>query len=453
MRSKAFGSALAVFLLAGCSLVGVGGSVGPNEWWLEGASPDGRHLLVSSVFGGVASGCSRWEGWEIDADADRVAVRAMLWEKHAPSDCTDDAATRRLELTLPEGLGERDLTGCGYEDCGRAPFPDWIGGAAGWLLATGDSVVAASGETLRVFGPEGSLDWEKRGGAESPVATSEVVVTSEGGAGMTAWALDAGQRLWEVESGHPVAAHGDLVLTCGGQVAGTLEALDAASGTVRWTAQVPCGSPAFVDDRLIMVGNDPEVDGGHELIVADVRTGELLRRESFHDGVDDRVAAYGEAMASGDRVVVGSWQGDLVVLDARGEERLRVPRRGRPLGVIADIVIIEGADGWTAVDLAVGDVVWERAADGSLQLDVAGNTLLALHGSSGRLSRLDPASGEELWRAAIGRTSQMQTAATPDAVYVSTTVALVAIDSRTGEVDWWEHLPPEVDERHEAAGH
>jgi hypothetical protein len=60
-------------LLAGCSLP-LGGSVGPNEWWLTATTPDRQQLLVTSLYGGLASGCSRWEEWEVSTSDEQVEV-------------------------------------------------------------------------------------------------------------------------------------------------------------------------------------------------------------------------------------------------------------------------------------------------------------------------------------------------------------------------------------------
>ena len=227
MHSRVIAVAVLSVLLTGCSVLGVGGSVGPNEWWLDGVSPDGRHLLVMSPFGGVASDCARWEQWQVEASAERVEVQAMLWEKHAPRSCTDDGASRTIEIALNEELGGRELVGCGYDDCLGAAFPDWLGGVGERLMATGDSVVVADGERLRVFGSDGELRWEQPAAAGWPEVTSRVVVTSDGGSSMVGWDLVTGRRLWEVEDRHPVASHGELVVACGGQDDESIQALEA----------------------------------------------------------------------------------------------------------------------------------------------------------------------------------------------------------------------------------
>ena len=70
---------LSSILLLGLSACGsVGGSVGPNEWTLVGATPDEQHLLVTTLYGGVASDCTRWEGWEVNETGERVEVEPAL---------------------------------------------------------------------------------------------------------------------------------------------------------------------------------------------------------------------------------------------------------------------------------------------------------------------------------------------------------------------------------------
>jgi len=93
------------------------GSVGDNNWVLEEISPDGQQLTVSTEFGGEASDCTRFEGWEVEESDDSGEIRARLWERRSPTDCTTELVVERFEVGLDESLGDRELVGCGAEDC------------------------------------------------------------------------------------------------------------------------------------------------------------------------------------------------------------------------------------------------------------------------------------------------------------------------------------------------
>lgn len=138
-----------------------------------------------------------------------------------------------------------------------------------------------------------------------------------------------------------------------------------------------------------------------------------------------------------------------MVLDPSGTELLRLPLQGDPLGVAADVVVLDGPGGLTAIDLADGEVLWTRAHDPSVQVAFAGDALVELHRPSGELSRLDLGTGEPIWSTDVGRSAGLDAAGTRDSLYVRTALAILAIDPDTGSIDWWQHVPPPIDDRHE----
>ena len=119
-RQPCAGLRLAMFLAAlvffsACS--GLNDDVIANEWTLVAMSPDGTTLLLTTEFGGVASNCSRFEGFEHEVSANEVAVTANLWVNRGADGCTDDGASESLLLELADPLGARTLLGCQRDEC------------------------------------------------------------------------------------------------------------------------------------------------------------------------------------------------------------------------------------------------------------------------------------------------------------------------------------------------
>ena len=54
------------------------GDVRANEWVVEGFDQDGQTLVVSTFFGGVASDCTRFQGWEVDEREDAVEILSLI---------------------------------------------------------------------------------------------------------------------------------------------------------------------------------------------------------------------------------------------------------------------------------------------------------------------------------------------------------------------------------------
>ncbi len=444
MNRTAALSVVASLMLSGCSVLGIGGSVGPNEWWLTGTTPDGQQLLVTSMFGGVASGCSRWEGWEVDTSAEQVEVMGLLWRKHRPSGCTDDGASRTLLLDLDAPLGERTLEGCQRDDCRTESFPEWLGGDVAQAMPVEEGVVVSDGAFLRSFGSDGLPRWETSAAPGSQLlATSDVVVTSDG-SGTVARDATSGDRRWN-SSGHPIVAAEGVVITCeDDQVRG----LDAASGVERWTAAAPCGPAAVSGTTVAMVFIDREVDGGHELVMFDIVDGRIATQRDLEDGVDDRVAAYSGVLAFGSRFVVAGTQANLVVLDTTGTELERVPSvEGHPIGVADGVAVLATHDTVTGVDLRDGAELWSEPTNAWMSWAVADSAVLVLDGPTGELSRIDVRRGQPTWSTQAGSSTGLAASTGSSGVlYVQTVLALLLIDQDSGEVISWSRTPPAVDE-------
>lgn len=443
MNRTATLSVVAALMLSGCSVLGVGGSVSPNEWWLTGTTPDGQQLLMTTMFGGVASGCSRWEGWEVDISAEQVEVTGLLWRTHRPSGCTDDGASRTLLLDLEAPIAHRALEGCQRDDCRTESFLESLGGDVAQIVPVGDGVVVSDGAFLRSFGPDG-LRWETSAASGTQlVATSDVVVTPDG-SGAVARDATNGDRLWG-SSGHPILAAEGVVITCEGeQVSGR----DAASGVEHWTMAAPCGPAAVSGTTVAMVVLDREIDGGHDLVMFDILDGKIAAQRDLEDGVDDRVAAFTGVLASGSRFVVAGTQADVVALDTTGSEVQRVSSvEGHAIGVADNVAVLATHDRVTGVDLGDGTELWSQPTDPSMSWAVAGSAVLVLDGPTGQLSRIDARTGQPTWNTHAGSSTGLAASAGSSGVlYVQTVLAMLLIEQDSGEIITWSRTPPAVDE-------
>ncbi len=444
MRRRAAIAAIAsALLMAGCGAVGdsMGGSVRPNEWTLVGATPDERHVLVTTLFGGVASDCTRWEGWEVEETADRVEIKALIWEKRFPSGCTDDGAVETLEVALSEPLGDRELVGCEREDCVSGEPLEWV---APYIEAaattTGRVVVVRNGETDVVDAGSGNA-------LDQPTYPGPLLGSSNGvdivWDGRRTIALDpqTGAEIWSDE-GHVASLDDDKVLLCRGNDSETIVAVTASDGAEIWTAYGPCELTVVGEEVITIVAHDRDVDGGHELVLLDATTGEQLVRRVLDDGSDDQVAGFDGAIAVGDRVVTGGPQADLVIIGPDGEELMRGPGgQGAPIGSAGGVAILSGYSSFRGIDPVTGETLWITRDLARNKLQVAGAAIWTLDSNEGTVARLDPLTGEPEWTAFVGISHSFAVAADETTVYVATPLALIAIDAATGDQLWWQHLP------------
>jgi len=430
-----------VVLVVAVVVSGCGGSVASNDWTMVGMTPDERHLLITTLFGGVASGCTRWEGWEVEESEERVDVRALLWRKSFPSGCTDEGVTETIEVDLSEPLGSRDLAGCGSDDCGRIEPESWFGSWEVDAATSQDGVVVANAGALWSFGNDGAVMWTHDPGARQLLqATSDVVVAYDGQR-TKAYDTSTGVEIWQAD-GFIVADDEGTVYVCRSEDAEVLAAVDIETGAERWQANRPCGYSAVRGDLITIVAIDRDVDGGHELLLVDTSTGDVILRKTLDDGIDDQVNGFEGVVLAGDQVVIAGQQADLVVLGSDAEELVRRPARlGTPIGVADDLVIVATHDRVAAINPTNGETAWESQALNRDSLAVSEDTLWSLHAQTGSVSRLDPETGNPMWTTPVGLSSGFDVAASPSTAYVATSLAIVALDTSTGEVKWWQHLP------------
>ena len=422
--------------LPGCG--SVGGSVGPNEWSLVGATPDEQHLLVTTLYGGVASDCTRWEGWEVNETDDRVEVYALLWRKRFPGGCTDEGIVQSIEVDLAAPLGDRELVGCGRNDCriGDAGLSGWFGHRD--IAPVAQGVVLANATAAWTVTPDGLLRWDHTGRLSDLAVVAGDGLVAFDGSQTVAFDVTSRAERWRAE-GYPVAIDDYAAYVCREDV---LTAVEVGTGAEVWAEDLPCEFMIPTGDIATIIGGDREVDGGYELVGVDLPTGYIFERRTFDDGVDDQVTGFEGAIAVEDRIVVAGGQADLVVLEMHGDELVRNPTGiGRPIGTASGLVILVSHEKLAAVDPISGEVMWSSFDHTRGSVEVAGGGLWVLDGDGGTISRFDPESGSLLWTATVGMTAGFAVAADDSTVFVATSLAVVALDAATGNSLWWHHIP------------
>ncbi|MCP3995871.1 MAG: PQQ-binding-like beta-propeller repeat protein [bacterium] len=429
------------FLLLGTSACGaLGGSTGSNDWTLVGVTPDERHLLVTTMYGGVASGCTRWEGWEVEETDDRVEVNALLWRKRFPGGCTVEGVFQSTEINLSAPLGDRELVGCGRSDCRTydVKFPGWQGDAD--IALFDDGVVLAGASATYSVSADGPIRWDRSERLYGLVVVAGDRLVAFDGSATFGLDVSSGAQLWRF-AGQPLATDDYAAYVCRGDI---LTAVDIVTGAEQWTAAVPCGFMVPTGDIATMVGGDRDVDGGYELVRIDLPGGDVIERRPFNDGVDDQVTGFDGALAVGDRILVAGTQAELVVLGMHGDELVRQPNGiGRPIGSAAGLAILVSHARVVAVDPINGEVMWSSPDYTRGSVAVSGGALWTLDADAGTVSRFDAESGTPMWTAPVGTTSGFAVVADESTVFVATSLAVVALDASTGDLLWWHHIPSE----------
>ncbi|MGC2241288.1 MAG: PQQ-binding-like beta-propeller repeat protein, partial [Acidimicrobiia bacterium] len=245
MRFRLLPAVIVVALLASSC----GGTVGSNDWSLVGMTPDQRHLLVTTLFGGVASGCTRWEGWEVDEAAQRVDIRARLWQKRFPSACTAEGLIKTIEVELGEPMGDRALVGCGSEVCLGLEPQTWVDPWALDVVTSPEGVMVADAGMLWSFGDDGTALWNHHSRIAQLIQTPFDVVVGYDGQTTTAYDPQTGARIWSA-NGFIAAADDQTVYVCSSDDSEILAAIDPGSGGERWQANLPCEFVVPHDDVI-----------------------------------------------------------------------------------------------------------------------------------------------------------------------------------------------------------
>jgi outer membrane protein assembly factor BamB len=276
----------------------------------------------------------------------------------------------------------------------------------------------------------------------------------------TLWSIDpvSGEqreiaRLCESVRATPAIADGVLFATCGarGAPAGTLQAVDLATGAERWRAPIESIAPV----PLTVVNGLVLVLDGNALIARDGATGSERWRFSGGGAAQE---LFMPAVAGG-VVYFGSVDGHLYALDAStGGERWRFEAGAN---AVSNPVVLGGrvyllalsldnedpeAPGFLhALDASTGQPVWSTVAFTRGAIDVTNNAQLISDGRDllfialgvGNPRAFSAESGEELWSASSPRNVQRKAIYADGFFYIPDHTGLAAVDAATGEERWW----------------
>ncbi|MEM9749265.1 MAG: PQQ-binding-like beta-propeller repeat protein [Actinomycetota bacterium] len=408
-----------------------------SPWHFGGITPDGRHLAATVDFGG----CREFDRWVVDESEVVVEVTAYVWRPvRTDVECDSVGRQQLVQIDLERPLGERDLLGCGRNECLAVDARNANVGA-GEVVAVGDLVVAARGPGAEVFDRAGELV-----ATIDPVGIGPTWPLGDDAflrsAGLDSIVFDVatGTEIWR-SAGTAVGTDDDTVYLCTGPGPDGLFAADATTGEVKWSADVPCAHAVVHTDSVTLVAIEP-TGRNHRLVVVDSDTGAVISDEVVSDGTGDGGADFQTPIAVGDTTVVSGGEAALVVFAADGTELSRGPvGLGRILGQVDGLAIIGNNGVARGVDPMSGGIVWEREFPTFPPIVVEGGGVWLLDGPAGTVTSVDAATGGDLWTADVGLTPTFDVAAAGGAAYVVTTQALVALDAETGDVLWSRHRP------------
>lgn len=436
-----------------------------------------RRTVLAAVGGGLSlAGCLRLESSDGPESSGRVngtnlesgdapaATTATARVTEDPTEERSETTESNESTTALEGSWEQfrgDVANTGVsttatgpdssvETSWRVETPEGIGVYSSPVVADGVAVVLADeGLLLAVETAAGDVVWRQQFPADSDSIGSPAVVDGSVFAGPldgpSFYALNAtsGAYRWEttLDAGtfaSPTVADGVVYVPT---TTGTVYALDAADGSVRWKyetgGRTVLGSPAFHDDELYVVSTTPNelpsgvddlfdllyydrfyrwgridedphatvasLDANATLHVLDAATGERVGGRQFPDFV------VSTPTVADDAVFVPCWDGNVYALEVgSGDERwvgeTDAPISGSP--AVADGVLYCGNWRGTlhAFDTTGGGSQWfvpvgasvgssPSVADGSIYVTGAGGGLTALEANGAVEWQFDGADG------------------------------------------------------------
>lgn len=196
-------------------------------------------------------------------------------------------------------------------------------------------------------------------------------------------------------------------------------------------------SAAHVTDRYVVVGTRKG-----DVVVIDRETGRVEGSGEFGDSVEGQLAVSPNGEVLYVPTVGGG--GGVEAYDVRRGRRVWRWRGGQAqAGVVrvGETLVVPLLDGRLAgLDVATGDVRWERASPTGVQFHAAPLALgtdVVVADDAGTVVRLRALDGAEQWRAEVGAPVYAAPTADPEAIYVSTTRGdLARLGIATGDVRW-----------------
>lgn len=275
------------------------------------------------------------------------------------------------------------------------------------------------------------------GSTEAPPVVDAGVAYTAGGVRTEARSLATGERLWAVDPEDSVNT--SPALGCGAVFVGTLNetvAYDREDGTERWRADAGAtafegpGSPTVRDDMLYVPGGS--------VTALDAETGEVRWTASAEQAV--------KGVAVDDRVYAGlgsNGQGGAAAFTASGDLWWETTDIGPAYAcpVVADgrVFVTTKSALVAALDAEDGTVLWQQTLDASMYQPpaAADGTVVVGAGNGARAMAFDAATGERRWSFHTG-VSQSAPVVVGDRVLVSgANTGIWALDLATGEERWY----------------
>lgn len=228
----------------------------PETWELTGTSPDGRLLTLATTGGG----CSTFQGWSSDEDADRVHVEAR-WEHSGDEACRLVLRGDQITLLLKQPLGDRQLTGCERDDCFASLDVEESFGGSNQVSVADDALVVTGLDTTWSIAPaDGTLRWERGRDGYWSRAVAGRVLRYDHFDHIEMLDATTGETRWDAADVTLAGIEGDEVLVCPRE-----QALDDGPRvSFRGALSLDDGSWLWRDDGASCTtgaadGNEPEV--------------------------------------------------------------------------------------------------------------------------------------------------------------------------------------------------
>ncbi len=274
-----------------------------------------------------------------------------------------------VAYSLDRSSGEVTWSYDTRQDAGPAQFhgdPVVIGGQ----IVTGSDTAEPS-FSYSFDKKTGELNWKVEGhvietdvlsvgGVLSGRTRTGALIGIEPATGTKLWAVEAEGRTCGERSYSP-AARGRTVYSP--QTDGTLVAVDATSGAVRWKSTVGCASTAVaMDGNALFLGVSPD-----RLIRLDPNTGGILSERELNGRVRDRLTLLHDqlvALVDGHRVVAFDRDLKQTLWTLEHGSEITSPR---PLLWRETILIGDRSGQLLAIAPERGDVVWSLEVDGIIR--------------------------------------------------------------------------------------